>query len=185
MKFFRFTVPKNFIKKRFIASLNLGIEINRDKRGARITIYRQIFFSHSGKNIRRGNLARFRKFLVLKIFMHKRGVSHFSFKKFMSHSAEKVCRGILQCFTFFEFAKVLCIRGVCHDFLSKSFGLTILEILVVEPFCVSEKFWYQIIFWIRGGGGGLSRFSVRNFLSPSAEKFHSGTFLCCVSENFR
>ena len=44
MKFFRFTVPKNFIKKRFSASLNLGIEINRDKRGARITIYRRFFF---------------------------------------------------------------------------------------------------------------------------------------------
>ena len=63
MKFFRFTVPKNFIKKRFSASLNLGIEISRDKRGAGITIFRQIYFSHSGKKIRRGNLARFRKFL--------------------------------------------------------------------------------------------------------------------------
>ena len=63
MRFFRFTVPKNFIKKRFSASLNLGIEINRDKRGAGITIFRQIYFSHSGKKIRRGNLARFRKFL--------------------------------------------------------------------------------------------------------------------------
>ena len=102
----------------------------------------------------------------------------------MSHSAEEVCRGILQCFTFFEYGKVLCIRGVCQDFLSNIFGLTILENLVVEPFCVSEKFWYRITLGIRGGGG-LSRISVRNFLSHSAEKFESGTVLCCASEVFR
>ena len=31
--------------------------------------------------------------------------------------------------------------------------------------------------------GGVSRFSVEIFLSHSAEKFRSGTLLCCVSEN--
>ena len=34
--------------------------------------------------------------------------------------------------------------------------------------------------WIRGGGGGLSRFPVENFLSQSAQKIYSGTLLCCV-----
>ena len=33
--------------------------------------------------------------------------------------------------------------------------------------------------------GRVSRFSVGKFLSHSAEKFRKGTFLCCVSENFR
>ena len=33
-------------------------------------------------------------------------------------------------------------------------------------------------------GGGVSRFSVKNFWSHSAEKFCEGTLLCCVSENF-
>ena len=42
----------------------------------------------------------------------------------------------------------------------------------------------------RGGGEegrreGVSRFSVKNFLFHNAEKFHRGTLLCCVSENFR
>ena len=36
-----------------------------------------------------------------------------------------------------------------------------------------------------GGGGGVSRFSVRIFLSHSAENFRRVTLLCCVSENFR
>ena len=31
--------------------------------------------------------------------------------------------------------------------------------------------------------GGVSRFSVENFLSQSAEKNLRGTLLCCVSEN--
>ena len=41
----------------------------------------------------------------------------------------------------------------------------------------------------RGGGRGrregVSRFSVKNFLSQSAEKFRRITLLRCVSENFR
>ena len=40
----------------------------------------------------------------------------------------------------------------------------------------------------RGGGGvreGVSRFSVEDFLSHSAENIRRGTLLCCVSEIFR
>ena len=33
--------------------------------------------------------------------------------------------------------------------------------------------------------GGVSRFSVENFLSRSAEKSRRCTLLCCVSENFQ
>ena len=70
--------------------------------------------------------------------MHKRGVSQFPVRKFLSHNAEKVCRRFLQCFTFFECRKVSCIGGVWHDLPSKNFGLTVLENLVVETICVSE-----------------------------------------------
>ena len=31
---------------------------------------------------------------------------------------------------------------------------------------------------------GVSRFSVKNFLSRRAEKFREGSLLCCVSEKF-
>ena len=39
----------------------------------------------------------------------------------------------------------------------------------------------------RGGEGrkGISQTSVKILLSHSAEKFRSGTLLCCVSETFR
>ena len=138
MIFFSFTVPKIFVVKQFGALRSLGIEINRN-RERRVSRFTNKFnFSHSTKKYRRGTLPHFRRILVFKIFMHKRRVSQFSVRIFLSHNAEKVCRRILQCFTFFECRKVSCIGGVWHDFRSGNFGLTILENLVVEPFSVSE-----------------------------------------------
>ena len=52
------------------------------------------------------------------------GVSRFSVKTFLSHSAEKFCRGTLYCVTNSRYRKTLCSRGLCHDlyrfFLSRS-----------------------------------------------------------------
>ena len=45
--------------------------------------------------------------------------------------------------------------------------------LLVAKHCMDKK-----------GGGGVSRFSVENFLSHSAETFCRGSLLCCVSEKF-
>ena len=88
----------------------------------------------------------------------------------MSHSAEEVCRGILQCFSFSEYRKVVCVRGVSHDFLSKTFSLTVVESFVGEPFCVSEFFSYRIILWIRGGGGGTVNIFCRKFFVAQCRK---------------
>ena len=62
-----------------------------------------------------------------------------------------------------------------HNILSKIFPLTVPKNAVVEPFSLSlisgiEKFWMR-----EWGGGGLSRYSVENFLSHSAEKFRRAT----------
>ena len=68
-----------------------------------------------------------------------------------------------------------------QDFLSKIFSLTVTKISVGdgESFSVSLISGIKNV-WIRGGGG-VSRFSVENFLSHSAEKFHGHPFN--VSEN--
>ena len=63
--------------------------------------------------------------------------------------------------------------GEYQDFPSKIFCLTVPKNFVGEPFSVlliagTEKVWIR--------EGGVSRFSVENFLSHSAEKFRSGTF---------
>ena len=63
-------------------------------------------------------------------------------------------------------------RGEYQDFPSKIFCPTVPKISVGEPFCVSQNFWYRKILWIRGGGReGVSRFSVKNFMSHIAEKY--------------
>ena len=43
-------------------------------------------------------------------------VSRFCVEIFLSHSAEKLRRGTLSCFTSFGYRKSLCFRGFCHDF---------------------------------------------------------------------
>ena len=143
------------------------------------------FSSHSFEKFRRGTLLCLRKFLLLKNVKDKRGgVSRFSVENFLSHSAKNFRRGTLQCFINFGYRKILCLRGEHHDFLWKICCLTVPKSFVGELFCVSQNFWYRKNFWIRGGGGeegeegGVSRFSVKNFLSHSAEKVRRGTLLC-------
>ena len=68
----------------------------------------------------------YRKILWIRAGEGRReGVSRFCFKNFLSHSAEKLRRGIFQCFSNFGYSKILCITGVYHDFLSKNFCLTV------------------------------------------------------------
>ena len=66
--------------------------------------------------------------------------------------------------------KVWIREGEYQDFPSKILCLTVPQNFKVEPFNVSLISGTEKI-WIRGV---VSRFSVENFLSHSAEKFHSG-----------
>ena len=50
--------------------------------------------------------------------------------------------------------------------------------LLLHNFPVAKKFGEE-----RGGGGGVSRFSVENYLSHCAEIFRRGILYCCI--NFR
>ena len=62
----------------------------------------------------------FRKFPVAVKFMDKkRGggrVSRFSIESFFYLTLPKTCRGTIQCVTDFGYRKILCLRGLCHDF---------------------------------------------------------------------
>ena len=80
-------------------------------------------------------------------------------------------------------------RGGYHDFSFKIFCLTETKISlgntsVYQKISAIEKFYASE----RERGGGVSRFSVENFLSHSTEKFRWGTLLCsrkfCVSQKF-
>ena len=68
-------------------------------------------------------------------------------------------------------------------FPSKIFCLTVSKSVVEEPFSLSSISGFEKV-WRREWGGGVSIFSVENFLSQSAKKFCRVTLLCCVSEDF-
>ena len=115
----------------------------------------------------------FRNFPVAKNFMDKRGVvSRFSVEIFCL-TVEIFRRGILYCCINFGYRKNLEKRGEYQDFPSK----TVPKFFVGESFTVAlisgtEKIWRR---------GGVSRFSVENFLSHSAENFRRGILYCCIS----
>ena len=68
-----------------------------------------------------------------------------------------------------------------QDFLSKIFCLTVPKNFVEDPFSFSIISGTKNF---RDKCEGDSRFSVENFLSHTGEKFHRGTFSCCVPERF-
>ena len=74
-------------------------------------------------------------------------------QNFLFHSAEKIRRGALECFTNFGYRKTLCFGGLCHEFLSKSFCVTALKSFVGEPLCAvfQKNSGSQESFWIREG----------------------------------
>ena len=62
------------------------------------------------------------------------GVSRFSVENFLSHSAEKFRMCSVCSVINFGYRKNLCFRGLCHDFQSKIFCLTVPKHFVEEPF---------------------------------------------------
>ena len=109
-----------------------------------------------------------------KVWIRGGGASGFTVENFLSHSAENFRRAIPQCCNNFGYRKSLDKKGGGHqDIPSKIFCLTVPKNFVGQSFTVAIKSGIEKI-WIRVGL--VSRFSVENFLSHSAEKFPSGTF---------
>ena len=119
----------------------------------------------------------FRKIPVAKKFMDKMGAEYqeFAWKNFLSHSAENFRRGILYCCINFGYRKSLDKRGggEFQDIPSKIFCLTVPKNFVGESFTLALFSGIGKV-WIRGRGGGVSRYSVEKFLSHSAEKLRRG-----------
>ena len=88
--------------------------------------------------------------------MPMRGIPRFSIDNLLSHSTENLRRETLLCFTKFLVSKKFMDQegggGVVeyYDFPSKLFCLTVPKYFLEEPFCVSERFRYRKILWIRG-----------------------------------
>ena len=70
--------------------------------------------------------------------------------------------------------------GEYQDFPSKVFCLTVPKTSLGESFTVALISGIEKV-WIRERGGGVSRFSLENFLPHSAENFRRGVLSSCVN----
>ena len=122
------------------------------------------------------------KFCYREMLGLREGVSRFSVERFLSHSAQKLSAGTLWCFINFGYRQDLFLCGEYLDFLQKIWCLTVPKKLrrgtlpCFTKFLVSKKFMDK---WGRGARRwrreGVSQYSVKNFLSHSAERFRRGT----------
>ena len=109
------------------------------------------FLSRSVENFRKGILLFSRKFLVSKSFKdEKGGITIFRLKFFVSQ-CRKISQGYPLGFHYFGYRKILCFRGLCHDFLSEIFcshsaekfrrgTLYCVTNAGIEKFCASEGY---------------------------------------------
>ena len=115
-------------------------------------------------------------------------MSRFSIDFFLSHSAEKFCRGTLLCCVSENIREPRSLRikgeGVSRFSVEKFLSHS------AEKFrrgaflcCVSENIREPRSLWIRGEG--VSRFSVKQLSSHSAEKFCRGTLQCVTILAYR
>ena len=96
---------------------------------------------------------------------------------FLSHSVENFRRGILYCCIISGSEKVYGQKDEkeYQDVPSKIFCPTVPKISIGNPSCCIN-FGYRKSLEKRGGGGGVSRFSIESFLSHSAENLRRESF---------
>ena len=95
------------------------------------------FLSHSAEKICRGTLECFKKFLVTKKPIDKRGGYHDFPPKNVVSQYHKKWRGTTLSFKKVWLPKLSRVGGTYHDFPSKHFCLTETKQFVGETFCVS------------------------------------------------
>ena len=105
-------------------------------------------------------------------------VSRISVEKFLSHSTEKFRRETFGVSENFWYRKILCFRGICHDFPSKIFALQYRNIssrnpsvLCFRKFPVAKKFMDE---WGGGGEGGSITIFRRKFFVSQCRKISYG-----------
>ena len=100
------------------------------------------------------------------------GVSRFFVNDFLSHSSEKLPGVTVYSVITFLYRGILCLRGLCHVFLSNVFlshssaktSLMNASVLCVREFRVAKNVMDK-------RGGGVTRIPLGNFLSRGAQTF--------------
>ena len=149
-----------------------------ERAGGGIKIFRRTNFLSQCRKISWGHPVEqcYRNFPVAKKFMDKGGgISSLSVEKIFTHSAEKLRRGILFCFTNCRYRNMLGIKegGSIKLFRRKIFVSWCRIFRTATLLCsVSENFRLQRTFWIMGGGG--SKISRRKIFHSECRKFSQG-----------
>ena len=169
-KVFCLTVPKISVGEFFTVAIFSGIEKVWIRGGGEYRDFQSKFLFHCTKIFHWRTLWCFRKTLLSKIFMHRRGGITVLSEFFVSQDRnEKLCIGtLLFSETFWYRKKLMDKRGHITIFSRKFLCLTVPKTFVRESYCFWGNFWFQKVLWMKRG---VSRFSVENFWSHSAEKF--------------
>ena len=107
-----------------------------------VTIFDETFSSHSAENFCRGTRLCFRNFPVSKNSMHMREISHMSTENMLSHSTEKLHKGILLFLKKFWFRKFYGWKVVSR-FSVEHFSSQSAEKIRGHQFSVSENLGYR------------------------------------------
>ena len=177
---------ENFLRGILYWCINFGYRKSLEKRergGGVSRFYFENFLSHSAQNFRSGILYCCINFGCRKS-LDKRGGGY---QDFLSESfcltVPKISVGESFTVALISGTAKVCRRtGEYQDFPSKIFCLTVPKNSVGESFTVALISGVEKV-WIRRGG--VSRFSVENFLSHSAEIFRRGILYCCINFGYR
>ena len=181
---------ENFRKVILYCCNNFGYRKSLDKRGEEYQDFPSKVFCLTVPKISVGE-----SFIVAKISGIEKvwirgaggGPSRLSVENFLSHSAENFRKVILYCCNNFGYRKSLDKRGGSTKifqgifFVSQYRKILLGNTSVYQKISGSEKFYASE----RGRGEGVSRFSVENFLSHSAENFRRGILYCCNNFGYR
>ena len=137
------------------------------------------FLSHSTETFRRETLLCFRKLLVSKNFMDKRGEGRdchvFVRKIFCLTVPQNFLEELFCASEVFGYPKILWIRrGVSRFFTEIFFVSQCWKFLWGNPNVFQKFSGIKKLFVSEGGGGGLSPFFVESFSYHSADKFRKG-----------
>ena len=170
-------MPIKFVGEPFSVSKEFWYRKFSSKGGGSFTVLSKIFLSHRTEKTSPVNHSVSENFWSGKILWIRGGVSRFPVEKFFSHCTEIFHLRTIWCFKKILLSKIFMHRRgggasrFCRNFFSHR---TETKSFVKEPFCFPEIFWYRKNLWIRGG---ISRFSVKIFMSHSAKNFRKGILL--------
>ena len=179
-KIFCLTVPKKFVGELSVFYYSRVSESSVHRRG--ITHFSVEFFLLTVlRNIVRVYFIVWLISDLSKIFIYERGISRFYVDFFVSHYRNKNQSNPVVFQQFLGIQRLYEWEVGYHNFLSKTFCVTVPKTFSDEPFTVSESFWFRTIFRTRG----VYYEVLSIFLSHIAEKVRRGSYMGFINFGYQ